>query len=71
MDKILQLFFTTKPARQACRPLYFGRRTGLGLSLSYNIVKTYGGELKVEQKKPVRPVHAGGPTRMNRSDGKE
>ena len=27
-----------------------GRATGLGLSLSYDIVKSHGGELKVETK---------------------
>jgi two-component system, NtrC family, sensor kinase len=37
--KIFQPFFTTKPT---------GQGTGLGLSLSYDIMKANGGELKVE-----------------------
>ena len=40
-EKIFQPFFTTKPT---------GSGTGLGLSLSYDIIKAHGGELRVDTK---------------------
>ena len=45
-EKIMQPFFTTKPT---------GEGTRLGLSLSYDIIKAHGGEIKVE----TRPDRAG------------
>lgn len=62
IEKIFQPFFTTKPT---------GQGTGLGLSLTYDIVKTQGGELQVKShegegseftiKLPISPSPASQP----------
>ncbi len=57
-DRVIQAgFFTTKPT---------GQGTGLGLSLSYDIVKAHGGEIKVKTK-----VDEGNPGHSGKVEGSE
>ncbi len=41
MNQIFEPFFTTKPV---------GKGTGLGLTITYDIIKKHGGEIKVESE---------------------
>lgn len=43
-DKITQPFFTTRPT---------GEGTGLGLSLSYDIIKSHDGMLKIDSEEGI------------------
>jgi signal transduction histidine kinase len=61
VDKIFQPFFTTKPT---------GQGTGLGLSLSYDIIKAHSGEMKVETPSD-RVIRAGLSAESAAQPGKE
>jgi two-component system, NtrC family, sensor kinase len=54
-EKVFQPFFTTKPP---------GQGTGLGLSLSYDIIKAHHGVLKMESQYSELPLNENGGTTM-------
>ena len=61
-NKIFQPFFTAIPIAIGTT----GQGTGLGSSLSYDIIKAHGGELKVKTK-----VDEGNPDNFGKNEGSE